>query len=280
MKSINVSLLRFALPVICLLMVQLQGQPTTPAAAPAAAAGPRYYQTITYIKTLPGKNNEWLKLVRETTMKVAQMRADAGEIASWTLLRAVMPQGSENRADYMMSVVTEGIPPAPLGGTANAEIYKKAGITMTYAESSAARQSTGTMVSSEMWLLHGRLGSLAKGYYVTLNLMKVKDSTAFRAHANSVATPLAAEKIKSGAMSGWHWATRVMPSGTDQAYGAYTVDMYPTWAAAFGGQSYSELFAKALPGKNMEETMAASNKARDLAKRELWVVVERVTKTK
>lgn len=273
----NVRMLRFALPVICLLTAKLQGQQP---AAPAAAPAPAYYQTMTIVKTLPGKGGDWVKLVRDTTMKVAQMRADSGEIVSWTLLRAVMPAGQEARADYIISTIYEGVPPAPLGGTAMAEAWKKAGVTMTTDQASVIRNSSSSLVSSEMWRLNSRLGAPAKGHYLMINFMKVKDADGYRDFANSTSKPLAEERIKGGDMSGWIRATRVVPSGTDHAYSTYTADMYPTWAAVFGGRPGQEIFAKVFPGKNGQEAMAAGSKVRDLAKRELWVIQERVTKSK
>ena len=274
----KVSLLRFALPVICLLTAQLQGQ--QPAAAPAAAPAPAYYQSMTLVKTLPGKGSDWVKLVNETTKKVAQMRADSGEIVSWTLLRAVMPAGQEARADYIMSTIYQGVPPAPWSGTEMADAWKKAGVTMTTEEASAKRNANSTLVSMEMWRINARIGAPAKGHYVMLNHMKVKDANGYRDFANSTSKPIAEEKVKGGDMSGWIWATRVVPSGTDQAYAAYTADMYPTWAATFGGRSGQAVFEKVFPGKNGQESMAAGTKVRDLAKRELWVIQERVTKSK
>lgn len=100
----NTSLLRIALPAFCLLAAQLPGQPAT-----KQAAGPTYTQSLTYLKTAPGKGSDWLKMTREETMKVAQVRADAGEIVSWTLLRSVYPAGEEARADYVMRWLSTGL---------------------------------------------------------------------------------------------------------------------------------------------------------------------------
>ena len=51
---------------------------------------PVYYQTLNCIKVMPGKGREFTQFVNDTSKKVAQTRADAGEIFSWTLLRSVM----------------------------------------------------------------------------------------------------------------------------------------------------------------------------------------------
>ena len=81
-------------------------------------------------------------------------------------------------------------------------------------------------------------------------------------------------------MSGWIFATKVLPTGTDTVYSAYSADMYPTWEAAFATRSMQATFEKIHPGKSYQEAITAMPKLRSLAKRELWVVVERVEKSK
>jgi hypothetical protein len=56
--------------------------------------------------------------------------------------------------------------------------------------------------------------------------------------------------------------------------------MFPTWEAAFKNRSMQEMFTKVHPGKNYQEESARMGKIRDIARRELWVVVERVEKQK
>ena len=84
--------------------------------------------------------------------------------------------------------------------------------------------------------------------------------------------------IKQGTMSGWIFATKTLPAGTDTVYTAYTADMFPSWDAAFANRQIQAVFEKMAPGKNFDQTMGEIGKLRDLARRELWVVVERVTK--
>lgn len=93
--------------------------------------------------------------------------------------------------------------------------------------------------------------------------------------------PIFEERIKRGEMSGWNYSTKLLPSGSETAYSARTADVFPTWEAAFKTLSSGrELFTKVHPGKKFEETMGNMSKMRDHAKRELWVVVERVEKKK
>ncbi|MDO8538877.1 MAG: hypothetical protein Q7S40_00440 [Opitutaceae bacterium] len=267
MKSI---LLRFALPVIGLMTAPLQGQqPTTPTLT----------QTLTYVKVAPGKAADYEQLLNESSRKVAEVRANAGEILSWTLLRTVMPAGQEARADYIISVISEGAPPVPATRASFEENLKKAGAKITASEFMEERSAISTLVASEMWRPRSRVGAPKKGHYIFIDYMKVQDATAYYEAEETIWRGMHEERIKRGEMSGWLFATKMLPAGTETPYTAYTANMYPSWQAAFAARSSNQsVFEKVHPGKNLEETMAKGLK-RDLARRELWVVVERVEKS-
>lgn len=246
-----------------------------PAQAPAA---PVYYQTVNSIKVLPGKGTEYVKFVTETSMKIAQMRVDAGEIVSWSLSRSVMPAGQEARCDYIISTISEGAPTPPMGTEDFEKRLKKAGINMTSAAFIAQRTTLSTLVSTEMWQQRIRVGMPQKGHYYYLNFMKVLDAAAYTNFETTTWKPLAEEWVKDGTQSGWSYGTKVLPSGTETPYTAYSVDFFPTWEAVFKGRNPETIFGKVHSGKNYQETMAQLPKLRSLARRELWVIVERVAK--
>lgn len=271
----NRSLLRLALPAFCLLAAHLPGQPAT-----KQPAGPVITQHITYLKTAPGKGGAWLKMTREETMKAAQVRADAGEILSWTLLRSVYPVGEEARADYMISVLTEGPPRRPGGDAALEASLKQAGLRLTTNEYWSKREGIVTRVGAELWRIRERVAAPQKGHYLHLNFMKVHEAAAYTDFESKVWRPLAESWVKEGAMSGWIFATKILPAGTETPYSAYSADMYPTWEAAFTSRATQATFEKVHPGKSYQEASASIPKLRALAKRELWLVVERVEKSK
>jgi hypothetical protein len=244
--------------------------------AQTATSAPVYTQTVNYIKVAPGKGEEWLSFVRETSMKVGQMRANQGEIISWTLLRSVYPAGQEARADYMISVVYEGGPHS-LAAT-NDELYKKAGVAMKTSEISAKRATLSSLVASEMWRQNVRVGAPAKGHYLFVNYMKVLDTDKYTELETKVWAPMAQEWVQQGAMSGWIYSTKILPSGSETTYTAKTADVFPTMEAAFKSRDTKATFEKVVAGRKYEETFAEFSKIRDLARRELWTVVERVTK--
>lgn len=246
----------------------LQAQP--------AAAAPVTTQKIFLLKVAHGKNQEWIQLMRDVSMKAAQVRADAGEIISWTILRSVYPAGEEARADFMISEISAGNPHT--GGMKRADTYKAAGITLTPAEFDAKRDALATLVASELWRPRIYHGSAHKGDYLMVNYMKVSDEKKYAELEKTIWSPLAQEWIKQGAMTGWLYATKMLPAGSETVYSTRTVDMYPSLEAAFADRKVAETFAKVHPGEKFDEVMGNITKVRDLGRRELWTVVERVTK--
>jgi hypothetical protein len=142
------SKLFLTLPVIWMMAGQLEAQQQ-----------PLYFQTLNCIKVMPGKGREWTQFARDTSMKVAQMRADAGEILTWTLLGSVMPAGQEARCSHMISTISEGAPRAPMGGVGFEKALQKAGVTMTASDWTAKASSLASLVSTEMWRPRIRVGA-------------------------------------------------------------------------------------------------------------------------
>ena len=62
---------------------------------------PAYYQTTACIKVTPGKFTEYRQFVNDTSKKMAEARAKAGEIVSWAFLRSIMPAGAEARCEML-----------------------------------------------------------------------------------------------------------------------------------------------------------------------------------
>jgi len=178
----------------------------------------------------------------------------------------------------MISTIAEGAPRAPIGREGFEKALQKAGVSMPVSDWYAKRDSLSSLVSTEMWRPRIRLGAPQKDHYLFLNYMKVHDAPEYIDFENNVWRPMAEEWVKEGSQSGWVFATKVLPSGTDTTYAAYSADIYPSWDAAFKQRSVRTTFDKIHSGKNFQQTMDRLPKLRDLARRELWVVVERVAK--
>lgn len=260
----------------CLLAVATLAVATVSQLHGQQPAVPQYYQILHYIKVPQASRTEFDKMIQDVSIKIADTRVKAGEIVSWTLLRAVMPAGSEARADYLISTMYQGAPPAPLDHSANVALFKKAGLTMSYDAFLAIRDRTSSLAAVELWRPRSRVGAPQKGHYLVINHMRAKDAEAYTEFEQTVWRPIAEQMVKDGGLSGWIFASKQLPSGSDTDYTFYTADMYPTWAAVFQPWTGATAFAKVHPGKNLDETFAHLDELRSLAVRELWVVAERI----
>lgn len=235
-----------------------------------------YTQRLFYVDVHPGKGSEWRDLVRETSMKIAQARADSGEILSWTLLRSVYPGGQEARSDYLISVISAGLPREYEHSMA--ESLEMVGADMSDYELFDRRRDLSTLVGSELWQPHIYNGGAKVGNYISLNLMRVHDWDLIE-ETTQTWSPLSQEMIKRGSLTAWVFASKRFPSGTDVAYRAYSANIYPTMEDAFKGFNMAEIFEKVHPNLDRSEYVAKLPKARDIANREFWHIVERVSES-
>lgn len=236
------------------------------------------FQSVLCYKAKPGKQSGYRGFFSSTTKKMAQAMLDGGEVAAFTLLQAVSPQGAEAKCDFIISVLHAGAAPTNLNPETLGKAISKAGLKMTYDEYMAKRDTFVDLVSSETWMLQSRAGAPAVGHYGVINWMKVMDARAQRASAIDIWKPMQEEIIKQGARSGWVYATPMFPGGADAKYGAMTADIYPSFDAVFKPISMGPIFAKVHPGKNAAEVNAASAKARTIVRTELFQIVERIAK--
>lgn len=262
--------------VLCLVAVLSFGFQLQAQSQDQVPPRPAITQKMSYVKVVPGKGNDWMQLMTDVAMKDAQVRADAGEIVSWTILRSIYPAGQEARADYIISEISAGAPRAP--ASKMSDNLQKAGVAMTKAEYDEKRHAIATLVAAELW--HPRIynGSAQKGGYLTVNFMKVKDPQKYDLIESTIWSPLSQAWIKQGRLTGWIYAVKGYPAGADTPYGAYTADMFPNLEAVTSVQNFREDFANVHPGKKFEDIMSDTGAARDIGRRELWMVVERVTK--
>lgn len=235
------------------------------------------YQRAVCIKINQGKVAEYLQFVQDATLKFMQARADSGEITSWVLLRSVIPAGAEAHCDFVALTTRSGSPVAPMSRESAGAVLRKAGLGMSAEEYVARRDSLSRPVSTEIWRRSLLTGHPAKGHYIYTNFMKVHNMPDYAKFERDVWLPMAEEWIKEGSMSGWGVSVAVLPGGTEVKYAARSADIFPTWDAAFKPRNLQETFAKVHAGKDYRETMSGLSKLRDLARRELWVILEIVT---
>jgi hypothetical protein len=88
--------------------------------------------------------------------------------------------------------------------------------------------------------------------------------------------PRAQAWIGQGSLRGWVVNRPVLPGGTDLKYQAVTLDIYPSWSEAMKPRPIQETFKKVHGDKDMKQSFERLSKVRDLGRRELLVVEEKI----
>jgi hypothetical protein len=234
------------------------------------------FHAVACIKVEPNKRAEFTQFTRDVATKWMQARADSGEIAAAFLLRPVLPSGSEQRCDYVSVTVFPGAPPEPAGLDHLTAMLRKAGVGMSGEEFAARRNSVSHLVSSELWRTAISIGHVEKGDYAYANFMKVHDVPAYMELEQSLWKPMAQAWIEQGSLHGWVVNRPVLPGGTDLKYQAVTLDIYPSWSEAMKPRPIEETFKKVHGDKDLKQSFERLGKSRDLGRRELLVVEEKI----
>lgn len=237
---------------------------------------PSGLHSVSCLKLQPGKAVELREFLALDVSKVMQAGVDNGDFTSWYLLRSIYPAGVEAKCDYLSVITFSGMPLAPDSGELLRAALKRSGLTMTYEEYLARRSSLAALVTTELWRTVIRIATPEKGDYVYVNSMKVHNMNDWMDIENRIWKPLAEYWIKEGSMRSWMVNRPFLPSGSDLPYQAITLDVYPTWESAFKPRPASEIFRKIHPNKNMDATFESIMKSRDLARRELLRVEDKV----
>jgi len=237
------------------------------------------YQTVNCVKLQPGKTSvELRQFVDEAAIPMQQVRANAGEILTWSLLRSVIPAGDEARCDYVMSTIAENPPRVQSPEDLSTQL-ERAHIKMTGPDFIARRNSLTRLVATELWRPLIRVGQPQKGNFVYVNMMRELNAPEYRKFEKEVWQPMAEAWVKDGTMTGWMMAVKQLPGGTDVKYTAMSADMFPTVEAALRWSGIQTMFEKIHPGQNYQsDFIERVGKLRSLAERQLFVVQERVTK--
>jgi hypothetical protein len=235
------------------------------------------YLSSSCIKVQPGKGQEYRNFVSDYAFKANAHLVSTGRATSHTVLRAVIPSGEEARCDYMTVTTYTGSPAVPLAVGEQDKILQAAGLKLSWTDYVAKRTELSKLVATELWTTRERVGSFDKGDYMYLNRMHVHNQADYRKFEHDIWRPLAEVMIKDGLMKSWSFHTLALPSGTDVRITAVTADVLGNWEAVFKQNSLADSWKKAHPGKDLDKTMDALGKLRDLAHRDLYVVQERVT---
>jgi hypothetical protein len=264
---------RFAIAAACVAAFTVSAQNA------AAQNVPTPFARSVCIKIQPGKNAEYMKLMTDVAMPVAQVHADAGEFSARFLMRTVYPAGMDAACDYEQVTLYPGFPPDPKTTMTAATAYEKAHIALKPSEFIAQRDAISRLRRSELWRVRGSLGIPEKGNYARHNYVKVQpdDMAPWLKLEEETFKPVHQARIDFGAFKGWALVTLVMPSGSALPYNAMTVDIYKDWSSIGAPSKYQEAFQKAGKGE-MSAAFTQSAKLRGaFVRTELYEVVDVVT---
>jgi hypothetical protein len=210
----------FALGILCCAGF---GQPQQP---------PSFSRDIC-VKVRDGKGAEYAAFLRDTTMKLAKVRLDAGMYASFVIAQAIEPVGRSARCDYHLVYGYTGFPPEGAGAEQTVADMKKAGITMTREQMNAKRDELSYLVGVDIWRGSQSVGTPVKGGYARLNYFKTKPGANLGEWLRMESTgwkPLA-EAMAKDSGTAWFVFGLAMPGGTSLPYNGLTVDAFPSWDA-------------------------------------------------
>jgi len=113
------------------------------------AAPPTKYYTVDYMKTLPGKEDDYVKLEKGLWMPVHKERIKMGVLTDWILLAKMMPYSFKEQYDYETVNFISGL--NFLTDSKYTEAAKKAFPNQDINKSFASTDSTRTLVKEELW---------------------------------------------------------------------------------------------------------------------------------
>lgn len=218
------------------------------------------YHTVGCFKVRPNKAAELRKFLGEEAHKLAQGRVDDGELTTWYLLRAVVPQGREAECDYIAVAFFPGTPNV-LGTQELSAAIKRSGISITPEDYINQRDAVATLVSFSVFQNVASAGSPKKGDYFRVEYMKTANRDDFVAYEKRVWQPVNETLIKDGIETGWSVNTRVLPGGADQPFQAVVTVVFPSMDAVFS--YYSKIgneFRKAHPDMEVGTTLEQFDK--------------------
>jgi hypothetical protein len=193
------------------------------------AQQPQRIQAVTFRKSAPGKAADFRKFAETSGKKFFQAGVDAGNLQGAMALRLTAPYVTGSPYDYAIVVFPTQRPTfAPANAAAQEAAARKAGFASLQAYADA-RDALSTAYKSEWMTSAVRMGSVQAGYY--LRVIRYAVEREHREEAmrflREVSMPLAAQRIKDGAIAGWAVNTPAMMSPDEAGYAMSVATIYP-----------------------------------------------------
>lgn len=215
----------------------------------------RHYARAYYTKWKPGMAAEGQAFLKGVPHKAALewLKVDPSAVGEVRMTR-LLPGGAEVGHDRLRLLITTTPPPLPFTGVSpgTSRFVEAAG--MKPAEYAAKMGSLVESIRTEIWRSAYRHGSIREGQIVSIRryILPEHKRPARRAVNRDWDNAMYAETVKSGglrASEGWE----VLFAAEDEPAFAYLA-VYPDAESLYKGRgNFPELFAKAHPGKDINE---------------------------
>jgi hypothetical protein len=115
------------------------------------SAPPNKYISLDFMKTMPGKDEDYVKVEKETWMPVHKERVNMGVIKDWELYEKVMPYGAKEEYNYVTGQFFDDL--SAMADPKYPESFNKAWPGQDVGKFFQNTVSTRTLVKNEVWSL-------------------------------------------------------------------------------------------------------------------------------
>lgn len=114
-------------------------------------APPTKYVSLDFMKTMPGKEEDYEKMEKETWIPIHKERASMGVIKDWGLYQKILPSGAKEEYNYVTGQFFDDV--SAVANPKYMEAFKKAWPGQDVGKFIQNTESTRTLVKNELWLL-------------------------------------------------------------------------------------------------------------------------------
>ena len=115
------------------------------------AAPPSKYVSLDFMKTMPGKEEDYEKMEKETWMPIHKERVGLGVIKDWGLYGKIMPSGAKEEYNYVTGQFFDDV--SAVVDPKYMEAFKKAWPGQDAGKFLQNTESTRTLVKNELWMV-------------------------------------------------------------------------------------------------------------------------------
>jgi hypothetical protein len=249
----------------------------SPGQTPATPA-PNHYFNIAYLKPLPGKSAEYVKVAREGWKLVHQDMVNRGRLISWRLYAVSWPNGDDQEYDYatIMEFARFADLESPYSGTDYAKVL---GGAQKYSELIAKSGATRRLLRNDILaVLHATDGwSTAANQVMAVHFLHSlpgKASDLIRIQREHF-LPSNNELVKAGGATGWATTAVRYPASMDHPYDYISFNAYANLAQM--EKDPPQAWLDKWTGAKAAPVSAELPNVRKRVKGQLWRLIDQTT---